>query len=46
MPSTLNSTLKNKVSNTTEKGFGRAQDILQCARQILAKAMPACRCGA
>ncbi|MES2130200.1 MAG: TetR/AcrR family transcriptional regulator [Pseudomonadota bacterium] len=36
MPSTLNSTLKNKVSNTTEKGFGRAQDILQCARQILA----------
>jgi AcrR family transcriptional regulator len=36
MPSTINSVLKNKPSNTTQKGRGRAQDILQCARQLLA----------
>lgn len=32
----LNSALKNKPSSTTEKGRGRAQEILQCARTILA----------
>jgi len=32
----LNSALKNKPSSTTEKGLGRAQEILQCARTILA----------
>jgi AcrR family transcriptional regulator len=32
----LNGALKNKPSSTTEKGLGRAQEILQCARTILA----------
>ncbi len=32
----LDSALKNKPSNTTEKGLGRAQDILQAARTLLA----------
>ncbi|HZX26979.1 MAG TPA: TetR/AcrR family transcriptional regulator [Telluria sp.] len=32
----LNSALKNKPSSTTEKGLGRAQEILQCARTVLA----------
>lgn len=36
METTLDSTLKNKVSGTTEKGLGRAQDILQAARSLLA----------
>ncbi|MES2298940.1 MAG: TetR/AcrR family transcriptional regulator [Pseudomonadota bacterium] len=36
MPGTIHSALKNKPSNTTEKGRGRAQDILQCARTLLA----------
>jgi AcrR family transcriptional regulator len=36
METTLDSTLKNKVSGTTEKGLGRAQDILQAARALLA----------
>jgi AcrR family transcriptional regulator len=36
METTLDSTLRNKVSNTTEKGLGRAQDILQAARALLA----------
>ncbi len=36
MPSTLTSSLKNKPSGTTEKGLGRALDILQAARHILA----------
>lgn len=32
----LNSALKHKHSTTTEKGLGRAQEILDCARAILA----------
>jgi AcrR family transcriptional regulator len=36
MPSTLASALKNKPSGTTEKGLGRAHDILQAARRLLA----------
>jgi AcrR family transcriptional regulator len=36
METTLDSTLRNKVSGTTEKGLGRAQDILQAARALLA----------
>jgi AcrR family transcriptional regulator len=36
MQTSLDSTLKNKVSGTTEKGLGRAQDILQAARALLA----------
>jgi AcrR family transcriptional regulator len=36
MDTILDSTLKNKVSGTTEKGLGRAQDILQAARALLA----------
>jgi AcrR family transcriptional regulator len=37
MDTILDSTLKNKVSGTTEKGLGRAQDILQAARALLAE---------
>lgn len=33
----MSSTLKNKPSATTGKGLGRAQDILDCARAILAQ---------
>lgn len=36
MPTTLASSLKRKPSSTTEKGLGRALDILQAARQLLA----------
>lgn len=36
MPSTLTSSLKNKSSSTTEKGLGRAHEILQAARALLA----------
>jgi AcrR family transcriptional regulator len=36
MTPTLDSALKNKPSSTTEKGFGRAHDILQAARALLA----------
>jgi AcrR family transcriptional regulator len=36
MNDTLDSALRNKPSNTTEKGFGRAHDILQAARALLA----------
>jgi AcrR family transcriptional regulator len=36
MDTIVDSTLKNKVSSTTEKGLGRAQDILQAARALLA----------
>lgn len=36
MPSTLASSLKKKPSITTEKGLGRALDILQAARALLA----------
>jgi AcrR family transcriptional regulator len=36
MDTILDSTLKNKVSSTTEKGLGRAQEILQAARALLA----------
>ena len=36
MPSTLTSSLKNKPSSTTEKGLGRAHDILHSARSLLA----------
>jgi AcrR family transcriptional regulator len=36
MQTSLDSTLRNKVSGTTEKGLGRAQDILQAARALLA----------
>src|SRR3569623_672497 len=32
----LNSAHKHKHSSTTEKGLGRAQEILDCARTILA----------
>jgi AcrR family transcriptional regulator len=37
MDTLLDSTLKNKISGTTEKGLGRAQDILQAARALLAE---------
>jgi AcrR family transcriptional regulator len=37
MISTLDSALKNKPSSTTEKGFGRASDILHAARGLLAE---------
>lgn len=33
---TLDGALKNKASSTTEKGLGRAQDILAAARSLLA----------
>jgi AcrR family transcriptional regulator len=36
MQTSLDSTLRNKVSGTTEKGLSRAQDILQAARALLA----------
>jgi AcrR family transcriptional regulator len=36
MTTTLTQSLRNKASVTTEKGLGRAQDILQAARQIFA----------
>ena len=36
MPTTVASSLKKKPSTTTEKGLGRALDILQAARQLLA----------
>lgn len=36
MNETLDSALRHKASNTTEKGFGRAHDILQAARALLA----------
>jgi AcrR family transcriptional regulator len=36
MTSTLPSSLKNKSSGTTEKGLGRAHDILRAARIVLA----------
>jgi AcrR family transcriptional regulator len=36
MPPSLASVPKNKSSVTTEKGLGRAKDILQAARQLLA----------
>jgi AcrR family transcriptional regulator len=36
MPSTLKSALRAKPSGTTEKGFGRAHEILQAARGLLA----------
>lgn len=36
MTTTLDSALKNKPSNTTEKGLGRAHGILQVARELLA----------
>jgi AcrR family transcriptional regulator len=36
MTPALDSTLKNKPSGTTEKGLGRAYDILQAARALLA----------
>ncbi|CAH0134055.1 HTH-type transcriptional regulator BetI [Massilia sp. Bi118] len=36
MDTTLDSTLRNKASGTTEKGLGRAQDILEAARGLLA----------
>jgi AcrR family transcriptional regulator len=36
MPTTLATTLKHKSSSTTEKGLGRAQDIMQAARTLLA----------
>jgi AcrR family transcriptional regulator len=36
MTSTLDSAPKNKVSNTTEKGLGRAHAILNAARRLLA----------
>ena len=37
MNSPTDSALKNKPSSTTEKGLGRAQDILQAARALLAE---------
>ncbi|MGB9107787.1 MAG: helix-turn-helix domain-containing protein [Telluria sp.] len=37
MDTLLDNTLKNKSSVTTEKGLGRAQDILQAARTLLAE---------
>ncbi len=36
MSSALNTSLKRKTSNTTEKGYERALDILQAAREIFA----------
>jgi AcrR family transcriptional regulator len=36
METLLDSTLRNKASGTTEKGLGRAQDILGAARALLA----------
>jgi AcrR family transcriptional regulator len=36
MDMTLDGALKNKASSTTEKGLGRAQDILEAARSLLA----------
>ncbi len=36
MPSVLKTSLKGKTSNTTEKGYERARDILQSAREIFA----------
>lgn len=36
MNSPLDPALKNKASSTTEKGWGRAQGILQAARELLA----------
>ena len=36
MNSPIDSTLKNKASSTTEKGWGRAQAVLQAARGLLA----------
>jgi len=36
MTPTLDSALRKKASNTTEKGFGRARDILLAARALLA----------
>ena len=36
MPTKLSITLKHKSSSTTEKGLGRAQDIMQAARALLA----------
>ena len=36
MNSPTDSALKNKPSSTTEKGWGRAQAVLQAARQLLA----------
>ncbi len=36
MPDTLTSSLKHKPSSTTEKGLGRAHDILHAARGLLA----------
>ncbi len=36
MPSTFTTTLKKKASGTTEKGLGRAHDILHAARLLLA----------
>jgi len=37
MTPTLDSALRNKASTTTEKGFGRARDILLAARSLLAR---------
>jgi AcrR family transcriptional regulator len=37
MTPTLDSALRNKASTTTEKGFGRARDILLAARALLAR---------
>ncbi|MFL6675603.1 MAG: TetR/AcrR family transcriptional regulator [Massilia sp.] len=36
MITTLDSALRNKSSSTTEKGLGRAHEILQAARELLA----------
>lgn len=36
MPATLATSLRNKPSTTTEKGLGRAHEILQAARALLA----------
>ncbi len=36
MTTTIDSALKHKSSNTTEKGLGRAHEILQAARALLA----------
>src|SRR6202008_1882403 len=36
MPPIPDSALKNKASSTTEKGLGRAHEILQAARTLLA----------
>jgi AcrR family transcriptional regulator len=37
MTMTLDDTLRNKPSSTTEKGLGRAQAVLQAARRLLAE---------